>query len=290
MAFAVMRDGAKVYYEEFGSGENYVFTARKHIDHYASISEQLAEIGYHVFDMCIRGFGQSDRVENGVYEDLSEVWAEDVCDLARQKGVEKFTYFGMSHGGGIGWKVLYLHPEMLKAFFPIVSGPRYAAPKKKEETGGTPRPGSREASIACAYDEELWRAKSQKSYDDGVAEIPPYLSDEWKERIRKCCEDRLAGNLAEDMSERTLEFTRADRFGSEEAYDAWLRTIDIPMIVFGGMKDVLNPDPSVYVKKTPLIKGCGVMLFQDGSHFISRTHTLQIVHAIDECLRVHGLR
>lgn len=276
MPFTEMKDGARVYYEDRGSGEKYIFTARKHIDKYASIAEQLAEMGYHVIDICIRGFGPSTRIENGQFENVTDVWAEDVCEIARQLGVKKFAYTGMSHGGGIGWNILYNHPEVLLALVPIVSPPSLAGKKEKLKNS----PAGRAASIACAYDEELWKAKCQKSYDSGMAEIPEYLPEEWKERIRKCVEERLQANLDEDMLERTLGFDGKPKFETQEAFREWLKGLRLPILMMGGMRDPLYA-PEDILENAGIIQGCGVRIFSDGSHFISRTHTLEIAYEID---------
>ena len=48
-----------------------------------------------------------------------------------------------------------------------------------------------------------------------MAEIPEYYDDEWKERIEKCCADRLVGNLNEDMQ----ELARLDKQEMENEYE-----------------------------------------------------------------------
>ena len=88
-------DGATLYYKEYGSGDKYIISAQMGFD----LDEKgwpmdLAEEGYHVFTIQIRGYGKSTHVYEDLGDEWYNIWADDVYEFARRKGIEKFLYTG----------------------------------------------------------------------------------------------------------------------------------------------------------------------------------------------------
>lgn len=119
-------NGADLYYEEYGSGPDVVVSAQNRITNGPeSYLEMLAAAGMHVYSIQLRGFGRSSPVASGDEPagGWYPLWAEDVVQFARTRGVDRFIYTGVSHGAGVGWNVALLHPEALRAFVAVVGGP-----------------------------------------------------------------------------------------------------------------------------------------------------------------------
>jgi pimeloyl-ACP methyl ester carboxylesterase len=113
----------ELYFEEYGSGENVVLSAQMELAKGQSYQRLLGEAGFHVYYIQLRGFGQSTHVEQAPTGGWYPTWAEDVYQFARALGVPRFTYTGISHGGGIGWYIALAHPEALHTLIAVVGVP-----------------------------------------------------------------------------------------------------------------------------------------------------------------------
>ena len=121
---ALLANGAELYYEEYGGGGDVVLSAQNRITSGPeSYLELLAASGKHVYSLQLRGFGGSSPVTEEPEEGWYPTWAEDVYQFARNVGVERFIYTGVSHGAGVGWNLAVMHPQALRAFVAVVGGP-----------------------------------------------------------------------------------------------------------------------------------------------------------------------
>jgi pimeloyl-ACP methyl ester carboxylesterase len=114
---------AELYYEEYGSGGDVVLSAQMELAQGESYQRLLGEAGFHVYYVQLRGFGKSSHVPGPPAAGWYPAWAEDVYQFAQRLGVQKFTYTGISHGGGIGWYLALAHPEALRALIAVVGVP-----------------------------------------------------------------------------------------------------------------------------------------------------------------------
>jgi pimeloyl-ACP methyl ester carboxylesterase len=112
-----------LYYEEYGSGDDVVLSAQMELAQGQSYQRLLAEAGFHVYYIQLRGFGKSTHVHEAPAGGWYPMWAEDMYQFARRLGVDRFIYTGISHGAGVGWNLALLHPEALRAFVSVVGGP-----------------------------------------------------------------------------------------------------------------------------------------------------------------------
>ena len=134
-------NGADLYYEEYGTGPDVVLSAQNRITNGPeSYLELLAAAGLHVYNIQLRGFGRSspagDEPPGGWYP----TWAEDVYQFARALGVSHFMYTGISHGAGVGWNLVLIHPEAIRAFVGIVGGPHDRSRPRVRGMGMAPVP------------------------------------------------------------------------------------------------------------------------------------------------------
>ena len=93
------KDGLRLHYDEYGAGEKAVLSAQ--VGFYPKGMQQaLAEKGYHVYCLTLRGFAPSDYVTKDYGDAWYDVFADDVVCLADALGIEKFAYTGASHAQG----------------------------------------------------------------------------------------------------------------------------------------------------------------------------------------------
>jgi pimeloyl-ACP methyl ester carboxylesterase len=116
-------DDVDLYYEEYGAGESVVLSAHMQLTTARLYLQLLADAGFHVFSIQLRGFGDSTHVDTAPEGGWYPAWAEDVYRFAFTLGVKQFVYTGVSHGAGVGWYLALAHPEALAAFVSVVGGP-----------------------------------------------------------------------------------------------------------------------------------------------------------------------
>jgi len=90
-------------YVEYGSGDRYLLCSQQHHFSLVNYTKDLADKGFHVFNITIRGYGRSTRIKEDLGDTWYDVWAQDTVDFADAMGIDKFFYTGVSHGAGIGW-------------------------------------------------------------------------------------------------------------------------------------------------------------------------------------------
>ena len=117
-------NGVELYYEEYGSGSDAVLSAQNRITNGPeSYLELLAAAGLHVYSIQLRGFGRSSPATGTPDGGWYSTWAEDVYQFGRTIGASRYIYTGVSHGAGVGWNLVLLRPELVRAFVGIVGGP-----------------------------------------------------------------------------------------------------------------------------------------------------------------------
>jgi pimeloyl-ACP methyl ester carboxylesterase len=246
-------NGADLYYEEYGSGPDVVVSAQNRITNGPeSYLEMLAAAGMHVFSIQLRGFGRSspavvgDEPAGGWYP----LWAEDVVQLARARGVDRFIYTGVSHGAGVGWNVALLHPEALRAFVAVVGGP---------------------------HDRSKPRVRGM-----GMASVPPYVvPTEDPVRLRRrtawlhASED--GGGVATAVPINPGKVL--PELETNQAVAERLSHIHVPTLLLNGAQDDLIPAEMALIvgKAVPHSK---LVIYQDHSHTLAREAPERLVNEV----------
>jgi pimeloyl-ACP methyl ester carboxylesterase len=135
--------GARVFYDEFGSGDEYVVSCQWGYPNNEGLQgwpEILAEAptNLHVIRIVTRGYAPSEEIVEPPPDGWYATWAEDVYSVTRALGIDRFVYAGISHGGGIGWTLALAHPEVLRALVSIVGVPHDRS-KPRDFRGGPER-------------------------------------------------------------------------------------------------------------------------------------------------------
>jgi pimeloyl-ACP methyl ester carboxylesterase len=268
---------AELYYDEFGSGDRYLIQAQQFTNNRLHYTIDLAEQGFHVFNIQIRGYAPSTLV----YEDLGEawydIWAQDVIDFADAMGIDRFYYTGYSHGAGIGWHICMNYPERLRAFFPIVGGPHK---KDGQETGS-----ARMNTIRAAENPDTWRPYAEK-FASGTIDMYNRIAAQSDDPEGK----QAALSAAAQERDFWINMPKASailnpkkpfpKLKTEEELIETLRQIKIPTLMIGGMKDDIST-PEDMVRSCKAVENSKLILYADANHGnLGPEHRLEIVQDI----------
>jgi 3-oxoadipate enol-lactonase len=114
-------NGFDMYYEETGAGDPLIFGhgyAGSH-ESWGAVLERLSD-RYRCIALDFRGAGQSERTTVGY--SLPQ-FADDVIGLADHLDIDRFSYAGLSMGGGIGMQLGLSHPHRLNALMLVAPAP-----------------------------------------------------------------------------------------------------------------------------------------------------------------------
>ena len=254
-------DGYRLHYDEYGTGERHVLSAQ--VGFYpAGVQQALAESGYHVWCLTLRGFAPSDYVTEDYGDAWYDVFAEDVIRLADAKGIGQFSYIGASHGAGVGWHLVLRYPERVQAFVAMVPGPHSLA------------------EGAMSYRQMLLQGLIQAPppFD------PPIDNDPLRKARRKRREAWLAGLPEADPREKQVDYGRPlMRCGTEEKLCEALSSIQTPTLILGGMDDPIST-PELMLRTARCLPHCKLVIYSNCGHNIDTDLTEELTAEADRFL------
>ena len=245
MANIITKDGITIHYDEYGTGDKIILSAQ--VGFYPKGMQQyLADMGYHVYCMTLRGFAPSSYVTEDYGKKWYDMFSEDVIELADQLGFDKFTYMGASHGAGLGWHLVLNHPDRVNAFVAVVPGPH-------------------------SIDEGAMSLRQMVI--QGIIEAPPPFdppidNDNARSIRRKEREDWLAGLPEADPREKNIDYGRPLlKYGNEETLREMLSTITTPTLILGGMDDPIST-PELMMRTAKSLPNCKLVIYSNCGHNI----------------------
>ncbi len=253
-------NGATLFYSEYGTGDKYIISSQMGFDSdEKGWPMDLADEGFHVFAIQIRGYGQSTHVFEDLGGEWYNIWADDVYEFARRKGISKFLYTGQSHGAGIGWHLALRHPEVLVGFAALVGGPH-------SRKGGETSP-ERLKTIMTADDPEARKksAEATKRYFLSFAEKfadDPELKAEFEGKAERAYEWALqrAPEEIRINPRKPLSHLKTD----EEVYQE-LSKIEIPVLMINAYMDKVVPVTDI-LWPVKVIKNSKCLIYNNAGH------------------------
>lgn len=259
MAYLQINDTITLFYEEFGSGEHYILSAQAGF-YKKGMQQALAEEGYHLYCITIRGFHPSTLVTEDYGTEWYNIFADDVVAFADKMGIDKFVYMGASHGAGTGWHLMLRHPERVEAFVAVVAGPH----SLKEGT--------------MSYRQML---------EQGIIkEVPPFdpeIDDDAARTLRrKRRADHIAALPPAPVQERNVDYGRPlMALKTEERLCEALKTITTPTLLIGGIDDPIAT-PELLTRTARCLPHCKLVIYSNCGHNID---TDLIEETVDETVR-----
>ncbi|MBR6028710.1 MAG: alpha/beta hydrolase [Clostridia bacterium] len=258
-------DGIRLHYDVYGAGDRYVLSAQAGFAP-AGLQQALAERGYRVLCMTLRGFAPSSYVTEDYGDAWYDVFADDVICLADALGISRFAYMGASHGAGVGWHLALRHPGRVEAFVAVVPGPHSLA------------------EGAMSYRQMLMQGliSEPPPFD------PPIDSDPGRERRRRKREEWLAGLPEADEREKRIDYGRPlMRCGTEERLREALASIRTPTLMLGGTDDPIST-PELMTRTARCLPHCKLVLYSNCGHNIDTDLTEELAGEADRFLRQAG--
>ena len=261
MGYVVAEDGIRLFYEEYGEGENVILSGQ--IGFYPEgMHRAMARRGYHVYCMTLRGFAPSSYVTEDYGDGWYDRFADDLVCLADQLGISRFIYMGASHGAGVGWHLLLRHPERVRAFIAVVPGPH----SLKEGV--------------MSYRQMLMQGIiSQPPPMD-----PPIDGDPDREARRQKRQEWLAKLPEADEREKQIDYGRPlMRLGTEEKLCEALSGIRTPTLILGGAEDPIST-PELMIRTARCLPHCKLVIYSDCGHNIDTDLTEELTEEADRFL------
>ena len=245
MGYVQINDEIQLFYEEFGSGDEVILSAQ--VGFYPKgMQQRMAEMGYHVYCITLRGFAPSSYVTEDYGDQWYNVFADDVVAFADKMGISKFTYMGASHGAGVGWHVMLRAADRIKAFIAVVAGPH----SLKEGT--------------MSYRQML---------EQGIIkEIPPFNPEIDNDPARQLRRDRRIKHISQprevDPRERKLDYGRPLMYlKTEENLCEALRSIQTPTLMIGGTQDPIST-MELMTRTASCLPHCKLVIYSNCGHDI----------------------
>ena len=262
MGTVLAKDGVHLHYNEFGTGDRFILSAQ--VGFYPDGMQQaLADNGYHVYCMTLRGFAPSDYVTEDYGDAWYDIFADDVICLADALGIRRFSYMGASHGAGVGWHLVLRHPERIRAFVAVVPGPHSLA----EET--------------MSYRQMLIQGI--------ISEPPPFdppIDDDPGRQARRTKRQEWLNRLPEaDPREKQIDYGRPlMRCGTEEKLREALSSIQTPTLILGGTDDPIST-PELMMRTACCLRHCKLVVYSNCGHNIDTDLTEELSEEAARFLR-----
>lgn len=234
-----------LYVEEYGTGSNYILSAQ--VGFYANgMQQKMAQMGYHVFCITLRGFAPSTLVEEDYGDNWYDIFADDVIAVADKLEIKKFVYMGASHGAGVGWHIMLRHAERVNAFVAVVGGPH-----------------SLDSGVMS------YRQMLEKGI---IKEIPPFNpvidNDDARQRRRDIRSEHIAKQPPRPELEKKVDYGRPFmKYKDEENLCNALSSIQIPTVMIGGINDPIST-PELMIRTAKCMPHCKLVMYSNCGHDI----------------------
>lgn len=270
MSMIPVAEGIELYCEEIGSGDRWLLTCQEGFQEGDGYLSLLANEGFHVLCIQIRGFGRSTHVLEDYDNRWWEIWADDAVTVADRLGIDRFFYCGVSHGAGIGWYICQRHPERVRGFFGIVAGPH--------PRGGLETSEARWRVIQAAQTQESWNAYVNERFGGGRPELTGTESEEEKARVLKkqqAYDRQIAIPIECSRINPKKPFNHCK---TEEELSELLSHITVPTLLLGGMHDVISTTATM-IRSGSAVPNAKTV-FYDATHGLSGERPQEVVDDI----------
>ena len=254
MSFITAKDGARIFYKDWGKGRPVVLSHGWPLNS-DSWDEQLvwlAENGYRAIAHDRRGHGRSDQTWEG---NEMNTYADDLAALVEQLGLEGAVHVGHSTGGGEVARYIGRHGTARVAGAVLLG----AVPPLMLQTADNPL--GLPISAFDAIREGGARDRSQFYKDLTV----PFFGGAVSEGIR---------NQFWLMSMQTGLKAALDciKAFSETDFREDLARFDVPTLFVHGDADQIVPFQASAPLAQKLVAGSGLMVYEGGDHALAVTH------------------
>jgi non-heme chloroperoxidase len=264
MPYVTVKDGAEIYFKDWGSGQPIVFSHGWPLtaDDWDAQMMFFASNGYRVIAHDRRGHGRSSQTWDG---NEMDTYADDVATLIETLDLRGVVLVGFSTGGGEVARYIGRHGTERVAGAVLVSAVPPLMLKTDDNPGGVPVEvfdGLRTGSIAD-------RAQLYRDLADG-----PFFGN-----------NRPGANISQGM--RDSFWAQGMQSGHRNAYECIaafsatdfrgdLERFDVPTLVIHGDDDQIVPFEVGGKASAALIDGATLKVYHGAPHGITDTHKEQL--------------
>jgi pimeloyl-ACP methyl ester carboxylesterase len=258
--------GLRLNYFEWGRADAplalLLHGVRDHARSWDWTAAALAQDGWRVVALDLRGHGDSDWSPDGAY--LSSYLLQDLADLIDHLAVPKLTLIAHSFGGDIAGRYAAIYPERMDKLVIIDGmGPGPEIFAKWERQGGTARSrewlerrrqiASRPPPVFASLEEAAAR----------MAATQPHLTPEQSRHLTRHGAQRSGESWAWKSDPLMAAYPPEDYFA--ETDDVW-RRIEAPTLIFWAGKS-FTVDP-ISDGRASLIRDCRTVVYEDAGHWL----------------------
>ena len=260
MPTITMKDGATIYYKDWGAGQPVVFSHGWPLsaDAWEDQMVFLAAHGFRAIAHDRRGHGRSSQPWNG---NEMNTYADDLAELLNQLDVKKAVLVGFSTGGGEVARYIGRHGTKRVAKAVLISSVPPLMLKTPANPGGLPIEvfdGFRSAFLAD-------RSQLFKDVPSGPfygfnrpgAKVSQGMIDSW------WLQGMMGGH------KNTYECIKAF---SETDFTEDLKKFDVPTLVIHGDDDQVVPIDAAGRASAKLVKGAKLIVYPGAPHGLTDTH------------------
>jgi non-heme chloroperoxidase len=263
MPYITVRDGAQIFYKDWGNGQPIVF----HHGWPLSADDWDAQMlfflrhGYRVIAHDRRGHGRSSQPNDG--HDM-DTYASDVDELTTALGLRNAVHIGHSTGGGEVARYVARHGRGRVAKAVLVSAVPPIMLKSEANPGGTPLE---------VFDGLRAQLAGNRAQFYREVPIPFYGFNRPGAQIQEGVVDNW---WRQGMMGAANAHYECIRVFSETDFTDDLRAIDVPTLVLHGDDDQVVPYEDAGVLSAKIIKNATLKIYRGYSHGMLMVHADEI--------------
>jgi len=254
------RDGTKIYYKDWGTGQPVVFSHGWPLnsDSWEAQMQFLASNGYRCIAHDRRGHGRSSQPWNG--NDM-DTYADDLSDLIEKLDLKRAVLVGFSAGGGEVARYIGRRGTKRVAKAALISAVPPLMLKTAANPGGLPMKVFDGIRRSCLAD----RSQFYKDLAGG-----PFFGA--NRRGSKVSEGMIDAFWLQGMQAGAKNTFDCIKAFSETDFTKDLKKLDVPTLILHGDDDQIVPIGAAALRSSKLVENATLKIYKGAPHGLAYTH------------------